>query len=34
MLEVLGILFGIFVFCPWWDKVCDSIFGEDYIGPV
>lgn len=30
MFEILGIIFGVLIFCPWWDKICDSIFGKDY----
>ena len=29
MFEILGLIVGVFVFCPLWDKICDSIFGSD-----
>jgi hypothetical protein len=30
MFEVLGLIFGVLVFCPFWDRVCDTIFDTDY----
>lgn len=33
MFEILGFIFGLLVFCPFWDKTCDIIFGKDYEEP-
>lgn len=32
MFEILGLIIGVLIFCPLWDKVCNSIFGEDHAG--
>lgn len=33
MFQVIGLIFGVLIFCPLWDGVCDSIFGKDYGEP-
>lgn len=29
MFEIIGLIFGVLIFCPFWDRVCDSIFDAD-----
>ena len=29
MFEILGLIFGIFIFCPIWDHFLDVIYGSD-----
>jgi hypothetical protein len=29
MFEIVGLIFGVLVFCPLWDKLCDCIYKGD-----
>jgi|GEM_PF-7079751 hypothetical protein len=29
MFQVIMLIIGVFFWCPFWDKICDLIFGVD-----